>query len=426
MGLFPIPDPTADSVLAQAADMRAHGYSWKATARDLGRQPNELKQLAKAAGPQWRRLLAAARREMIEDAFAESVLELRRQVRNTLADKQAGFAAGTLVKLWMTLVRHRGRANKPPGPPPDPLGEYIDSLSDADVRKLLDEHRARQKPGPGNDPPAEGGGDLIPSTGPCGPTPPAPAHPSAAPVQGGEQGSAGTPSDAETGGDSDPLLPPCGGVGPACRAGRSGPGGTTGPSPAAGPVPPGRRDLPVRDRPARDVDVGVGQVQLVPPGRRPLPAQPLGDVVEGLWPVQQHEDLLDGLPGPQGLAIPGGHLPELHARRPLAPPVQQAPEVREHEVDPLRVRPPRAGPAGGQPAVELPEEPRVGQGPAADGDPGAPGLPEHPVGVADASHVAVADHRDALDRLDNRPDPAQADRPTEPLLAGPPVDGDRG
>src|SRR5205823_4140088 len=64
MDLSTLLEPPDDSVLSQAAEMRANGYSWKATARDLGRQPDELKRQAKAACRLWRRLLSAARREV--------------------------------------------------------------------------------------------------------------------------------------------------------------------------------------------------------------------------------------------------------------------------------------------------------------------------------------------------------------------------
>src|SRR5581483_9769060 len=86
----------------------------------------------------------------------------------------------------------------------------------------------------------------------------------------------------------------------------------------------------------------------------------------------------------------------------------------------------RRAAAGGHPAREPAEDPRVGQRPAADGDPVAAGLFDHPGGVGDRPHVAVAEDRDAFDRLDHPADAVVADAAREPLLAGPAVDRHRG
>src|SRR5262249_33690760 len=187
-----------------------------------------------------------------------------------------------------------------------------------------------------------------------------------------------------------------------------------------------RNCLPMCDRPARDVDVGVGGVGLEPAGGWALLPESLGDLVEGLRFIEQDQNLLDSLAGTEGLAIPGSHLAELHARRPLATPVDETPEVGEHEVDPLAVAAARTGAAGREPAIELPEEPRISQRPPADRDAGAAGLAQHPVGIADAADIAVADDRDALNGFDDGADAVEVDRAAEALFTGPAVDDDRG
>src|SRR5262249_15860221 len=57
---------------------------------------------------------ARPRRDVIEEAFAEAVLALRADIRGD-DPKLKQAAANMLLRLWMTLVRHRGRA--PAGKP---------------------------------------------------------------------------------------------------------------------------------------------------------------------------------------------------------------------------------------------------------------------------------------------------------------------
>jgi hypothetical protein len=102
-------EPVVNPVLVQVAELRANGRSWKATAEDLGKPIEEIKRLANEDRPAFRKLLSASRKEMIEDAFAESVVVLRRHIRKDKNHKDAAFAATVLVKLWMTIVRHRPR-----------------------------------------------------------------------------------------------------------------------------------------------------------------------------------------------------------------------------------------------------------------------------------------------------------------------------
>jgi hypothetical protein len=103
------PLDTAEALLPKAAELRANGSSWARTARDLGHDPQRLKALAAESRQAWRRLRGQARGEVIEDAFAEAVLALRTDIR-TGQPKEVQSAGNMLVKLWMTLVRHYGRA----------------------------------------------------------------------------------------------------------------------------------------------------------------------------------------------------------------------------------------------------------------------------------------------------------------------------
>src|SRR5262245_42771664 len=363
-------EPVVNPVLVQVAELRANGRSWKATAADLGKPIEEIKRLAGEDRPTFRKLLSASRKEMIEDAFAESVVVLRRHIRKDKDHKDAAFAATVLVKLWMTIVRHRSRpqASKAERAKDERnadlhrLADYIGGMSKEEKRKLLDEEIAaylrrkgeKENPPEGDEP--DGG---APAVLPKGPGPQSPTGADLGPRASCPPGAASSADDR------------------ACRASGGG-------QDARGP----RNCLPMCDRPARDVDVGVGGVGLEPAGGWALLPESLGDLVEGLRFIEQDQNLLDSLAGTEGFAIPGSHLAELHARRPLATPVDETPEVGEHEVDPLAVAAARTGAAGREPAIELPEEPRISQRPPADRDAGAAGLAQHPVGIADAADIA--------------------------------------
>src|SRR5437763_538394 len=85
-----------DALLARAAALRAGGQSWEQVARKLDVPADHLRELAEVEHrPVYRRLLARARREAIEDAFADGLLSLRTQLRSD-DDRPVGRAAGAL------------------------------------------------------------------------------------------------------------------------------------------------------------------------------------------------------------------------------------------------------------------------------------------------------------------------------------------
>jgi hypothetical protein len=170
----------ATLLLPKAAELRANGASWEVAARDLGHDPEKLKELATTERPVWRKLLAGAPREVIEDAFAESVLALRTELRTGLR-KDACAAANTLTKLWMKLVRHRAGGGKPieckkMHVPPEKeawwkYAESVAEMSDEELEGLLDHDRqADCKPDDQRDkddePPPEGGDPVRQPPGP--------------------------------------------------------------------------------------------------------------------------------------------------------------------------------------------------------------------------------------------------------------------
>jgi hypothetical protein len=202
----------ATVLLPKAAELRANGASWEIAARDLGHDPEKLKELAANERPAWRRLLAGARRDVIEDAFAESVLALRTELR-TGERKDACAAANTLTKLWMTLVRHRavgrGKECKELHMTPDQkdvlkIYDDMQKMSNEDLNTMLgQDFRARALGPTPND--ADGGDDPPPEGGDPVPRPPGPLPRS--PVGGGGDLSPPAPrSEAERGGGSQRVI----------------------------------------------------------------------------------------------------------------------------------------------------------------------------------------------------------------------------
>src|SRR6184192_3950431 len=115
----PPPHPTPDPVLVRAARLRAAGLSWDAVAGELRADPAALEARAADAGPAYRQLYKAARRDVGEEAFAEALFALRRGLRSK-DEKARTQAADCILKLRMTHIRHR-RRNPTAADAPPPL-----------------------------------------------------------------------------------------------------------------------------------------------------------------------------------------------------------------------------------------------------------------------------------------------------------------
>src|SRR5205807_5333015 len=125
--------PDTDALLSRAAELRARGASWEAAADELDTDPGALKALTRDAGPAYRRLFAAARREVSEEAFTEALFTLRRELRSK-DEKGRREAAGVLLRLRMTAIRHLARrAARGPASPVSPV-----SGRRADAERLVD------------------------------------------------------------------------------------------------------------------------------------------------------------------------------------------------------------------------------------------------------------------------------------------------
>ena len=83
--------PVVDTdLLERTAARRARGATWEAVAADFAADPDELRRLVHDAGPAYRQLVCAARREVLDEATAEAILTLRRDVTTCSVPSRRG------------------------------------------------------------------------------------------------------------------------------------------------------------------------------------------------------------------------------------------------------------------------------------------------------------------------------------------------
>ncbi len=120
--------PELEAVLSRAAELRAAGSCWKATAQSIGYEGDDLELLCKEAGKAYERLYSKPRRNVVREGLAESMFTLRRLLREG-DDGEARKAAECLSRISMTFIRHRRRV-KANDSKPDPR---LEGLRDDDI-----------------------------------------------------------------------------------------------------------------------------------------------------------------------------------------------------------------------------------------------------------------------------------------------------
>ena len=95
--------------LERAAEMKAAGSSWEAIATALHRKLQTVKQWSRLYANEWQELFAKYEKQLLDEATAESVLALRKQLR---ADE-----ATVSIQAADKLIRYRiSRAKSTPKP----------------------------------------------------------------------------------------------------------------------------------------------------------------------------------------------------------------------------------------------------------------------------------------------------------------------
>ncbi|MBA4189172.1 MAG: hypothetical protein C0467_14335 [Planctomycetaceae bacterium] len=127
--------PEVEAVLSRAAELRAEGSGWPASADELDYAADDLKQLCKEAGKLYDRMYSKAQRQVIREGLAESMFQMRRLLR-VGDNREIRHAADSLARISMTMIRHRRRA-KSTAKKPQEIDPRLAKMKDEDVEFLL-------------------------------------------------------------------------------------------------------------------------------------------------------------------------------------------------------------------------------------------------------------------------------------------------
>ncbi|QEL15807.1 hypothetical protein [Limnoglobus roseus] len=145
--------PPSPTLFLRAAELRVRGSSWDAIAKDVGRAEKTVREWVRTYPREWRKAVRDAEGQVAQEATAESVLTLRRQLRSD-DEKTSREAAAALIKFAALKQKPRTRAKPTRGPKVPPpvaaLAEFVGGLTDEEVTTLLRELR-RVPPADGTD-----------------------------------------------------------------------------------------------------------------------------------------------------------------------------------------------------------------------------------------------------------------------------------
>ncbi len=138
--------PPPDSLLAQAAELRAGGNSWEIVAEKVGRTPQTVRRWPEAYPEKWAAALRAAESQLLSEATAESVHTLRRQLRSS-DEKSSREAAQKLISFRVALGKKPGKSKRKrvakPRTDAARLVAYLEGLSDAELEALANDLERR-------------------------------------------------------------------------------------------------------------------------------------------------------------------------------------------------------------------------------------------------------------------------------------------
>ena len=137
--------PTAPParLIRTAADLRAAGNAWEGIATEVGRTVAEVKTWPQRYAARWQQALAAAMRRTLDEATAEAVLVLRKQLRSK--DDATAREAGMKLAQIRVLMEKTHRPAKGDEPSTTPPG-YADRLLNH-VRGMTDDQLAAEAGG---------------------------------------------------------------------------------------------------------------------------------------------------------------------------------------------------------------------------------------------------------------------------------------
>src|SRR5688572_4311385 len=125
--------PPPAAVFARVAELRAAGSSWEAVAREVGRAAETLRKWPRYFPDLWRSAFHAAKKTVVDEVAAESVLKLRQQLRSK-NEKTVRDAAQKLIQYRVALGKKK--AAKPE--PDRKRGLDLAGMTDAELDALID------------------------------------------------------------------------------------------------------------------------------------------------------------------------------------------------------------------------------------------------------------------------------------------------
>jgi hypothetical protein len=131
----------SDELLRTAAELRAGGASWAVVGKAVGRSAGTVRHWPWIFAVRWAEVLAQASTDLLNEAAAESLLVLRRQLRSK-SELASRDAAGKIIRFH-TATRAKDSSLPPPletdrpvRPSVRALSEYLEGLTDAELADL--------------------------------------------------------------------------------------------------------------------------------------------------------------------------------------------------------------------------------------------------------------------------------------------------
>lgn len=147
----PKPPPPA-AAIARVAELRAAGSAWDAVAREVGRKAETVRKWPRNYPDLWRAAFAEAKKAVVDEVAAESVLKLRQQLRST-DEKTVRDAAQKLIQYRVALNKKKAAKTEPGRKRGLDLAGMTDAELDALYDRLLPAYLAdRERRHRANDP----------------------------------------------------------------------------------------------------------------------------------------------------------------------------------------------------------------------------------------------------------------------------------
>lgn len=123
---MPSPLPPSGDTLRRVAELRVAGHAWETVAEAVGVSPETVRKWPQRYPARWRAAHAVAERRLLDDATAEAVLTLRRQLRSE-DEKSVREAAHKIVQIRIAVMNARRKSKAARSNTPHPPG-YADRL----------------------------------------------------------------------------------------------------------------------------------------------------------------------------------------------------------------------------------------------------------------------------------------------------------